>query len=469
MILVTGASGYVGGHLARRLADAGAPVRCLARRPDLLRGQVPASAEIVAGDLLRPETLVSAFAGVQTAYYLVHSLGSGADFEASEELCARHFVAAAKAAGVRRVIYLGGLGDSAESLSPHLRSRQRVGEILRGSLSGVTEFRASIVLGFGSLSFEMIRALVERLPVLVLPRWVTALAQPIAIEDLLAYLRAPLNEPLDSGNRVFEIGGAGRTSYEGLMREYARQRGLTRWMIRVPVLTPRLSSLWLALVTPLLASVGRQLIESIRHATVVRDNSAESVFRVRSRGYAEAITAALESEDADMAGRRWSGGTFSGRRGNYVIDSRTHSVPVARHLAFRPVLRVGGAHGWYYGNWLWTIRGLLDRLLGGPGMRRSSRRPGALGVGNIVDCWRVEAFDPGGLLRLKAEMKLPGRAWLQFEVQDRDGGSILSQTALFDARGVLGRAYWWVLYPVHMMMFEGMLSGMADAAMKERE
>ena len=468
MILVTGASGYVGGHLVRRLVDAGKPVRCLARRPDLLRGQVPASAEIVAGDLLRPETLASACAGVETAYYLVHSLGSGADFEEREERCAHHFADAAKAAGVRRVIYLGGLGDSAESLSPHLRSRQRVGEVLRESLSGVMEFRASIVLGPGSLSFEMIRALVERLPVLILPRWVTAQAQPIAIEDLMAYLTAPLDAPPDSGSHIFEIGGADRTSYEGLMREYARQRGLTRGMIRVPVLTPRLSSLWLALVTPLLASVGRQLIESIRHATVVRDQAAEHVFGVRPTGYAEAIQAALECEDADMTCRRWCGTPFSGRRGNYLVDSRSCFVPVARELAFRPVLRVGGAFGWYYGNWLWTVRGLMDRLAGGPGMRRSSRRAGTPRTGDLVDCWRVEAFDPEGLLRLKADMKLPGRAWLQFEVHEWQGGAMLSQTALFDARGVLGRVYWWILYPVHTMMFKGMLKGMADAAVREK-
>ncbi len=427
---------------------------------------MPASVQIAEGDLLRSETLSAAFAGVDTAFYLVHSLGSGADFEEREERCARHFVAAARAAGVRRVIYLGGLGDAGESLSPHLRSRQRVGELLRESLPEVLEFRASIALGPGSLSFEMIRALVERLPVLILPRWVTAKAQPIFIDDLLDYMMAGLQAPPGLGSRVFEIGGADHTSYEGLMREYARQRGLSRWMIRVPVLTPRLSSLWLALVTPLLASVGRQLIESIRHSTVVRDQSAEDLFHVRPRRFALAIAGALESEDAELARRRWSGVNFSGRLGNYLVDSRALRLPVAGERAFGPLMRLGGANGWYYGNWLWTLRALADRLVGGPGMRRGSRRAGPPGVGDIVDCWRVEFVEPGRLLRLRAEMKLPGRAWLQFEVQDQGHSSILSQTALFDARGVLGRLYWWALYPVHSLMFEGMLKGVADAAGK---
>jgi len=239
-------------------------------------------------------------------------------------------------------------------------------------------------------------------------------------------------------------------------------------MIRVPVLTPRLSSLWLALVTPLLASVGKQLIDSIRHSTVVRDPAAESALPVRPRGYVEAVAMALRSEDAELAERRWSGAAFSGRIGNYLVNSQSLPVPVNRQCAFAPVLRLGGANGWPYGDWLWSLRGLLDRLVGGVGMRRTSRASGPLAPGDIVDCWRVEAIDPATLLRLRAEMKLPGRAWLQFEVTDHEGGSLVTQTALFDARGVLGRMYWWVLYPIHEVIFEGMLHSLATQAMQER-
>lgn len=293
LVLLTGATGYVGGRLLGRLESRSSPVRCLVRNPERFSGKRAPGTEVMVGDLLDAESLPPAMAGVDTAYYLVHSMGHGGSFEEADRLAARNFAQAAGAAGVRRIIYLGGLGSESDTLSPHLRSRQEVGEILRSSGIPVTEFRASIVLGKGSLSYEMIRALTERLPVMITPRWVDVLAQPIAIDDLLDYLLAALEQPLDT-SRVFEIGGSDRVSYGDLMKEYARQRSLHRWMIPVPVLTPRLSSLWLGLVTPLYASVGRELVESIRNPTVVQDSSALRAFPIEPMGVPEAIRRALE-------------------------------------------------------------------------------------------------------------------------------------------------------------------------------
>jgi len=293
LVLLTGATGYVGGRLLGLLESRGYPVRCLVRNPERFSRKRAAATEVMEGDLLEAGSLPPAMAGVDTAYYLVHSMGYGGSFEEADRRAARNFTQAARAAGIRHIIYLGGLGSESDTLSPHLRSRQEVGEILRSSGVLVTEFRASIVLGKGSLSYEMIRALTERLPVMITPRWVDVLAQPIAVDDLLGYLLAALEQPVGT-SRVFEIGGSDRVSYGDLMREYARQRSLHRWMIPVPVLTPRLSSLWLGLVTPLYASVGRELVESIRNPTVVQDDSALRAFPIEPMGVAEAIRRALE-------------------------------------------------------------------------------------------------------------------------------------------------------------------------------
>jgi hypothetical protein len=321
-----------------------------------------------------------------------------------------------------------------------------VGEILRLSGIPVIEFRASIVIGSGSLSFEMIRALVERLPVMIAPRWVSVPAQPIAISDLLSYLLAALDLPPDA-SRVFEIGGADQVSYGGLMREYARQRGLRRLVLTVPILTPRLSSLWLGLVTPLYARVGRRLIDSIRHPTVVEDRSALNVFGIRPCGFREAIARAL------CAGEQW-----------LLSDSRSARVAVPPETAFEPIRRIGGETGWYYANWLWKLRGAIDRVMGGVGMRRGRPAPDSLRVGDKVDFWRVEAFEPSRRLRLAAEMKLPGRAWLEFEVSGEPGGCTIHQVASFDPFGLLGRAYWYSVYPLHQVVFGGMLRRIAAAA-----
>ncbi|NBR85845.1 MAG: SDR family oxidoreductase [Proteobacteria bacterium] len=473
LILVTGATGYVGGRLLPLLVEDGWRVRCLARQPERLLSRVPVGVEVVPGDLLDAASLSAAMQGVEAAFYLVHSMGATGDFEKQDRLAAENFATSARAAGVRRIIYLGGLGEDEPDLSAHLRSRHEVGERLRAHDVPVIEFRASIIIGSGSLSFEMIRALVERLPVMVMPRWVRVAAQPIAIGDVLAYLRAALSLELGS-SVIVEIGGPHQVSYGELMREYARQRQLRRLMIPVPLLTPRLSSLWLGLVTPLYARVGRKLVDSLRHPTVVRDDSALRLFPIRPIGVGEAIARALRNEDSSFAQTRWSdalsaamntprhwGGT---RLGNRLVDSRSAQVAASPAGVFAAVERIGGGTGWYFATWLWTLRGWLDLLMGGVGMRRGRCDPERLRVGDTLDCWRVEAIQPDQRLRLAAEMKLPGRAWLEFDVQADGNGARLRQTATFDPLGLWGLAYWYGIWPLHQLVFAGMLRGLAKAA-----
>lgn len=425
---------------------------------------------MVGGDVSDPATLGPALAGVHTAFYLVHSMDAHGEFARRDREAAAHFGAAAKAAGVRRIVYLGGLGTGPD-LSEHLASRQEVGRVLAEAGVPVIELRASIVIGSGSLSFEMVRALVERLPVMVTPRWVNTRAQPIAIEDLIAYLVAALDAPAEVAG-VFEIGGADVVSYREIMREYARQRGLRRWMIPVPVLTPRLSSRWLRLITPLHAAVSRALIDGVRNETVVGDDRARRHFGVSPIGSSEAIARALRNEDRAFAETRWCDalGERSSRvnapTGTRIVDSRAIEVASGAEQAFAPIRRIGGATGWYYGDALWRIRGALDLVVGGPGLRRGRRDPEALRPGDALDFWRVEAFEPPALLRLAAEMRLPGRAWLQFEVEPTDAGVHIGQTAIFDPRGLAGLVYWYALYPVHRFIFAGILRQIAAAVVR---
>jgi uncharacterized protein YbjT (DUF2867 family) len=478
VILLTGATGYVGGRLLRALEASGRRVRCMARRPENLRVWIGSGTEVVRGDCLERASLDGALAGVEAAYYLVHSMGAGADFEERDRRCARHFGEAARAAGVKRIHYLGGLGDGdgGAELSAHLRSRQETGEMLRAA-SGlpVIELRASIVLGAGSLSFELIRSLVERLPVMLCPRWVETEAQPIAIDDLVAYLLAALDLPAES--RILEVGGADRVSYGDIMREYARQRGLRRVMIPVPVLTPRLSSLWLGLTTPLYARVGRKLIEGVRNPTVVRDHAAQRAFpSIRPIGLRDAISRAMANEDRTLA--RWSAALSSSgidskvvgsqHFGPRLIDSRVEHVVATAEQAFAPIRQIGGERGWYYADFLWRLRGFLDLLAGGVGLRRGRRDPESLAVGDALDFWRVEAYEPDRRLRLSAEMRLPGRAWLEFEVRPSGGETMIRQTAEFDPIGVAGRLYWYGIYPLHALVFRGMLHGIAARAAAHR-
>ncbi len=483
LVLLTGASGYVGGRLLQVLEGAGYRVRCLARRPENLRGRLGGTAEVVPGDVLDPDSLGRAMDGVGVAYYLVHSMGTAGDFEEEDRKAATNFGTAARKMGVRRIIYLGGLGESDADLSRHLRSRQEVGEILRQSgVPEVIELRASIVIGSGSLSFEMIRALVERLPIMVTPRWVSMPAQPIAIGDLLEYLLQSITveagEGSGMGARIFEIGGADQVSYGDIMREYGRQRGLERIMIRVPVLSPRLSSYWLGLVTPLYARIGRKLVDSLRHPTVVHDDSARHAYpAIRPMGIHDAIASALRNEESEFALTRWSDALSSSGRlrdwggarlGTRIVESHVARVSVPPATAFAPIRRIGGRTGWYYANWLWSLRGFADLLLGGVGRRRGRRDPETLRIGDTVDWWRVEAYEPDRRLRLVAEMKVPGRAWLEYEVEDEGAGrSTIRQTAIFDPLGLMGLVYWYSLHPVHWFIFRGMLERIARRAEKE--
>jgi uncharacterized protein YbjT (DUF2867 family) len=447
-VLLTGATGYIGGRLLRRFEDGGRAVRCLIRPRGRLDAPAPTT-EIVRGDCLDEDSLDRALAGAQTAYYLVHSMGRGADFADVDRRAAETFARAARRANVRRIIYLGGLTDETSSLSEHLESRVETGRILRASGVPVIEFRASVVIGAGSLSFEMIQALVERLPVMICPRWVDTLTQPIAIDDVLTYLEAALNAPGDLEG-IFEIGGPEVVSYGDLMRTFARLRGLRRLLLPVPVLTPRLSGLWLALVTPAQARVGRALVEGMKNSTIVRSPAARETFSNEPMPLTAAVLKAI-GEGAPARLKR---------------DTRTVVVDVPAARAFAPIRRIGGAAGWYFGNVLWSARGWLDRCAGGVGMSRGRRDPDACAVGDPIDGWTIEAFEPERRLRLSADLKLPGHGWLDFEVTPLDGGqrSMIRQTATFDPRGLMGRAYWYAIFPLHFLLFGGLLRRIARLA-----
>ena len=473
-ILLTGATGYVGGVLLAELERRGHRVRCLARRPHKLAGKTGPTTEVMAGDAADPADLARACEGIDVAYWLVHSMESGVDFERADRLAAERFATAAKAAGVKRIIYLGGLGADDDTLSAHLRSRHEVGAILRASGLDVIEFRASIVVGAGSFSFDLVRTLVERLPVMICPAWLATPTQPIAIADVVAYLAAAVDLPF-GGARIFEIGGPDKVSYGAIMHEYARQRGLKRLMIPVPVLTPRLSSLWLKLVTPEYSKVGRKLIDGLKNPTVVTSDVALRELPVRPRGLETAVREAMLQEDTVFAGKRWADFAdiedlphrYGGRpEGTRLVDHRHLVVAVEPARAFAAIERIGGKNGWYAANWLWAIRGWMDRAIGGPGMSRGRRDSEKLVTGDVLDCWRVEVCEPPRRLRLAAEMKMPGRGWLEFEVVPRDGDVTIHQTAVFDPKGLGGLAYWYAIWPLHELVFKNMLAGIARHAVR---
>ncbi len=480
-VLVTGATGYVGGRLVPHLLARGHRVRCLVRDPARLDGRAwSAAVEVATGDVMRPETLAGALEGADAAYYLVHSMARGAGFHERDMAAARAFGRAAADAGVARIVYLGGLGDPSSDLSHHLRSRQETGQALREGGVPVTEFRAAVVVGSGSISFEMIRHLTERLPAMICPRWVYTRVQPIAVDDLLRYLVAALDEPRSAG-RVIEIGGADVQTYGGMMLGYARARGLRRWLVPVPVLTPRLSSYWVHLVTPIPSTIARPLIEGLGSETVVRTGVARELFPdIVPVDYLSAVRAALGVMDGGTVETVWSDALVTtcgdapprplAAREGMVRERREEVAAASPATVFAVVSGLGGARGYLVCDWTWTVRGALDRLVGGVGLRRGRRDPDELRAGDALDFWRVEAVEPERLLRLRAEMKVPGEAWLEFQIEPRgEGRSLLVQTAHFAPKGLGGLAYWYGLYPVHARIFSGMIHALAgEAGARER-
>lgn len=479
-VLVTGATGYIGGRLVPRLLARGHTVRCLARDPSRLEGRtwLP-DIEVATGDVLDHASLARALAGVEVAYYLIHSLGSGPDFHARDLAAAGAFGQAAHDAGVQRLVYLGGLGDASTALSEHLRSRHDTGDALREAGVPVTEFRAAVIVGAGSLSFEMIRYLTERLPVMICPSWVFTRIQPISVRNVLDYLVAALDVPASAG-QIVEIGGADVITYGGMMTGYADVRGLKRWLVSVPVLTPRLSSYWVHLVTPIPASIARPLIEGLRNEVIVRDHSARSMFPdIVPMDYAASVGAALDKLNARDIETAWSDALATTQgdvapvllttHEGMVIEQRQVHVKAPAEAVYRAFTSLGGRTGWLAMNWAWQLRGLLDRLVGGVGMRRGRRHPQEVRVGDALDFWRVEAVEPGTLLRLRAEMKVPGRAWLQFQAAPQpDGGTLLTQSAFFAPKGLFGWLYWYALYPIHGLVFGGMIAQLAARASETR-
>ncbi len=475
-VLVTGATGYVGGRLVPRLLEAGYVVRVLVRDRARLQGRPWLErVEVAEGDVNRLETLPAALAGVVAAYYLIHSMGQGQGFEEKDRRAAAGAAGAGPAAGVGRVVYLGGLGDPAKGLSPHLRSRQETGDALREAGPAVTEFRAAVIVGAGSLSFEMIRYLTERVPLLVCPRWVYTRTQPIGIDDVLAYLVAALEVP-ESAGRIIEIGGADVVSYGEMMLGYARARGLRRRLLPVPVLTPRLSSYWVHWVTPVPASIAQPLIEGLRSEVVVRDDLARRLFPdICPVGYDEMVRRALRGVDQGEVDTVWcdSLATSAGDTApvclltdqGMTVERRELLVRAPADALYRTFSGLGGGRGWPALGWAWRLRGAIDRLVGGVGFRRGRRDPDELRVGDVLDFWRVETVEPGRLLRLRAEMKVPGSAWLQFEASPAaEGVTRLVQTALFAPAGLVGHLYWYAMYPFHALIFGRMARRIAESA-----
>jgi uncharacterized protein YbjT (DUF2867 family) len=472
-VLVTGASGYVGGRLVPELLARGHRVRCLVRDPRKLE---PASwfgdVEIVRADIAGD--LGEAMAGIDVALFLVHSIGEGPDWVERERAIARNFRTAAERAGVRRIVYLGGLGDDDTELSDHLRSRHDVGRELAAGPVETVELRAAVVIGSGSASFEMLRYLTEVLPVMVTPKWVHTRCQPISIRDVLRYLVATVEAPAPLSG-VLEIGGPDVVSYARMMAIYAEQAGLARRrLIPVPVLTPRLSSLWVGLVTPVPAQLARPLVDSLVNAVVVTDHRAEQLFPFERVPLADAIRNAIgrtavgdvPTKFDDASSPVWqSAATDPGwTGGTELTDVRRTVVAADPHRTWQAVCRVGGEHGWYSGELLWRLRGLLDQVAGGPGLRRGRRHPDQLSVGEPVDFWRVEDLETDRRLVLFAEMRLPGVAWLEWTVEPAGDGSLLVQTARFRPRGLFGRAYWYAVAPFHRLVFPGLLAGIARDA-----
>jgi uncharacterized protein YbjT (DUF2867 family) len=480
-VLVTGASGYIGGRLVPRLLAEGFAVRAMSRSAGRLR-DVPwaSSAEVVEADALDPVAVRAALDGVDVAYYLIHSIDTGGDFEDADRRAAQTFADAARDAGVGRIVYLGGLSPEGARLSPHLRSRAEVGQILLDSGVPTAVLRAAVILGSGSASFEMLRYLTERLPAMITPRWVRTRIQPIAVRDVMRYLVGCASLPPEV-SRTFDIGGPDVLTYVDMMQRYAAAAGLRRRVIvPVPVLSPRLSSHWVNVVTPVPAAIAKPLVRSLQHEVVCREHDIARWVPDPPEGllgFDEAVRLALQRVREAAVETRWSQAAWPGAPsdplptdpdwagGSLYSDDRSMPVDAPRDAVWRVVEGVGGENGWYSWPVAWAARGLLDRAVGGVGLRRGRRDPNRLFVGESLDFWRVEEIVPGSLLRLRAEMRLPGAAWLEFSLTDGDDGRpVLRQRALFHPRGLAGHAYWFSVTPFHGVVFAGMLSGIADAA-----
>lgn len=477
--LVTGATGYVGGRLVPGLLAAGYKVRCMARAPDRLSG-FPwiGQVEVAEADALDAAAVSSALTSVDVAYYLIHSLGSGPAFEARDRAAAEIFAASARAAGVSRIIYLGGLRPPGE-LSPHLRSRAEVGDILLRSGVPAAVLRAGVIIGSGSASFEMLRYLTERLPVMITPRWVRSRCQPIAIGDVLRTLTGCAGLPPEV-NRAFDIGGPDVLTYADMTRVYATIAGLApRLLLPVGVLSPSLSSHWVGLITPVPARLARPLVESLRHDAVAAEHDIARYVPDPPgglTGFRESVRLALRRiQEADVA-TRWTSASLPAAPGDPLptdpdwaggvlyADRRARHVLAPPGVIWKVIEGIGGARGWYSWPLAWRARGWLDRAVGGAGMRRGRRDPDHLRTGDALDFWRVEAVEPGRLLRLRAEMKLPGLAWLELSLSESDGRTIYRQRALFHPRGLAGHLYWYALVPFHGVVFGAMARNIATAA-----
>ncbi len=475
-VLVTGATGYVGGRLVPCLLREGYTVRCFVRNAERLRAQPWGDAvEVVEGDALEADTVTPAMEGVDAAYYLIHSLGAGEDtFAERDRRAATNVRTAAEAAGVERLIYLGGMTPKGDRQSKHLQSRIETGKVLRDGAVPVTEFRAAQIVGSGSLSFELVRYLTERVPLMICPTWVHTPTQPIAIRNVLQYLMAALEQP-ESAGEIIEIGGSDVLTYKEMFEIYAAVRGLTRWIVNVPFLTPRLSSHWVGLVTPISNSIARPLIEGLDNEVVVEDSTkARTLFPdIEPMAFEAALRLALRRIESDEMPTVWNSAvsstpteqtaTLDTTEGLYR-EARTTTADASPEVAFDTITRLGGETGWLYGNALWRLRGWIDQLIGGVGFRHGRRHEAHLRVGDVVDFWRVETLEPEHLLRLRAEMKLPGRAWLQFEVtpSDDEDCTQITQTLFFEPKGLSGTIYWNLVRPVHSLLFAGLLRNLGD-------
>lgn len=475
-VLVTGATGYIGGRLVPKLLKLGYQVRVFVRNPERLAGRSwLKDVEVVTGDVLNTDSLPAAMSGIQYAYYLIHSMGSGRDFHEYDINAAHHFASHAKMAGVERIIYLGGLGNPNESLSTHLTSRHETGDALRKEGVAVTEFRAAVVVGSGSMSFEMIRYLVERLPAMICPRWVYTKVQPIGITDLLEYLATSLQIP-KSANQIIEIGGEDVTTYGDMMLGYAKVRGLRRLLVPVPVLTPRLSSYWVHWITPIPASLSGPLIEGLRNEVVVKTQLSQKLFpSIKPLNYISSVTLTLNDLEEGNVDTSWSDALWNSTpltssleldaQSGIILERRRIRISALPDEVYKIFTGIGAQRGWYYATWLWQIRGVIDRIVGGVGLRRGRRHPDDLRMGDAIDFWRVEHIQPGSSVRFKAEMKVPGRAWLQFTAKPQpDGTTVLEQLVGFAPKGLFGLIYWYSLYPIHRIIFRGLIRNIKKRA-----